>query len=93
VNDTADMFTTQNMNSTGVPTPLQPAALARVARAIALDVAGVRCTSRQRNTHSTESRQVRYPWHPRCGRSVTVYEALTKGGHPVCWREVDVVDE
>jgi len=29
------MFTTQNMNSTGVPTPLQPAALARVARAIA----------------------------------------------------------
>jgi hypothetical protein len=36
------MFTTQNMNSTGVPTPLQPAALARVARAIALDVAGVR---------------------------------------------------
>src|SRR5882762_4877492 len=42
------------------------------------------CTSRQRNTHSTESRQVRYPWHPWCGRSVTVYEALSKGGHRVC---------
>jgi hypothetical protein len=43
-----------------------------------------RCTSRQRNTHSTESRDVRYPWHPWCGRSVTVYEALTKGGHGIC---------
>jgi hypothetical protein len=47
--------------------------------------AGVqRCTSRQRNTHSTESRDVRYPWHPWFGRSVTVYEALTKGGHAIC---------
>ena len=43
-----------------------------------------RCTSRQRNTHSTELRQVRYPWHPWCGRSVTVYQALTKGGHAIC---------
>ena len=43
-----------------------------------------RCTSRQRNTHSTESRDVRYPWHPWFGRSVTVYEALTKGGHAIC---------
>ena len=41
------------------------------------------CTSRQRNTHSTESRDVRYPWHPWFGRSVTVYEALTKGGHAI----------
>ena len=45
----------------------------------------LRCTTRQRNTHNTESREVRYPWHPWCGRTVTVYEALTKGGHPVCW--------
>ena len=44
-----------------------------------------RCTTRQRNTHNTESREVRYPWHPWCGRTVTVYEALTKGGHAVCW--------
>ena len=43
-----------------------------------------RCTSRQRNTHRTELRQVRYPWHPWFGRSVTVYEALTKGGHVIC---------
>jgi hypothetical protein len=41
-------------------------------------------TSRQRNTHSTESREVRYPWHPWFGRSVTVYEALSKSGHRVC---------
>jgi len=46
--------------------------------------AGGNCTSRQRNTHSTELRQVRYPWHPWFGRSVTVYEALTKGGHAIC---------
>jgi hypothetical protein len=43
-----------------------------------------RCTSRQRNTHSTEPRQVRYPWHPWFGRSVTVYEALTKVGQAIC---------
>src|SRR4029453_1148885 len=53
------------------------------------DLAGGRCRSRQRNTHSTESREVRYPWHPWCGRSVTVYEALTKGGQPVCRGGVD----
>src|SRR5262245_8009581 len=41
-------------------------------------------TSRQRNTHSTELRQVRYRWHPWFGRTVTVYEALTKGGHALC---------
>src|SRR5207342_3338858 len=46
--------------------------------------AAPRCTSRQRNTHSTELRQVRYRWHPWFGRTVTVYEALTKGGHPLC---------
>src|SRR5687768_18024338 len=42
------------------------------------------CTTRQRNTHNTEFREVRYLWHPWFGRTVTVYEALTKGGHRVC---------
>jgi hypothetical protein len=56
----------------------------RAARGRALDEVGGRCTSRQRNTHSTEPRHVRYPWHPWFGRSVTVYEALTKGGHALC---------
>ena len=46
--------------------------------------AGRSCTSRQRNTHSTELRQVRYPWHPWFGQSVTVYEALAKGGSRIC---------
>ena len=40
--------------------------------------------NRQRNTHSTELRAVRYPWHPWFGRTVTVYEALTKGGYAIC---------
>jgi hypothetical protein len=42
-------------------------------------------TSRQPNTHSTESREVCYPWHPWFGRSVVVYERLVKKGHAVCW--------
>lgn len=42
------------------------------------------CTSRQRNTHSTEARAVHYPWHPWQGRTVVVYEAVTKGGSTVC---------
>ena len=62
----------------------QPAFVAPVTRAPALDVACDRCTSRQRNTHSTEAREVRYPWHPWFGRSVMVYEALTKGGDAIC---------
>src|SRR5215831_5339783 len=50
----------------------------------AQDAAGARCTSRQHNTHSIESRSVVYPWHPWCGRAVTVYEVLTRGGQAVC---------
>jgi hypothetical protein len=46
-------------------------------------------TTRQRNTHNTESREVRYPWHPWFGRMVTVYEAVTKGGHSLCRCGVD----
>ena len=40
--------------------------------------------SRQPNTHSTELREVRYPWHPWFGRTVAVYEMLVKQGHSVC---------
>jgi len=42
------------------------------------------CTSRQPNTHNTESREVCYPWHPWFGRSVVVYEVLVKYGQSVC---------
>jgi hypothetical protein len=40
--------------------------------------------SRQPNTHSTESREVCYPWHPWFGHAVVVYEVLVKQGHSVC---------
>jgi hypothetical protein len=40
-------------------------------------------TSRQPNTHNTESREVCYPWHPWFGRAVAVYEVLVKHGHSV----------
>src|SRR5438105_15859488 len=39
--------------------------------------------SRQPNTHSTELRELRYPWHPWFGRAVTIYEVLVKQGHSV----------
>ena len=32
-----------------------------------------RCTSQQRNTHSTESREIRYRWHPWFGLTVWVH--------------------
>jgi hypothetical protein len=34
---------------------------------------GGRCTSQQSNTHSTESREVLYPWHPWFGRAVWIF--------------------
>jgi len=46
----------------------------------ALDAAAVHCTSPQSTTHSTEKREVRYPWHPWCGQIVGVDERITKGG-------------
>src|SRR5438128_10435496 len=44
---------------------------------------GCRTRSRQPNTHSTELRELRYPWHPWFGRAVTIYEVLVKQGHSV----------
>src|SRR6267142_6478196 len=40
-------------------------------------------TSGQSNTHSTESREIRYPWHPWCGRSVWIHRKVVKGGRAV----------
>jgi hypothetical protein len=42
-----------------------------------------RDTSRQSNTHSTELREVRYPWHPWYGRLVSIHGALAKSGRAV----------
>ena len=47
------------------------------------DACGPHGTSRQRNTHNIESREVRYPWHPWHARAVAVHEALTKNGRGV----------
>jgi hypothetical protein len=40
-------------------------------------------TSRQSNTHSIESRVVRYPWHPWHGRTVWIYQSLKKQGEGI----------
>ena len=37
-------------------------------------------TSRQRNTHSIESREVCYTWHPWCGRIVAVHKTFARNG-------------
>ncbi len=47
------------------------------------DACGPRGTSRQRNTHNIESREVRYAWHPWHARAVAVHGALTKNGRGV----------
>jgi hypothetical protein len=47
------------------------------------DVSGPDLTSRQSNTHSTESRELLYPWHPWYGRSLWIHGALVKSGSVV----------
>ena len=44
---------------------------------------GARCTSQQSNTHSTESREVLYPWHPWFGRAVWIYARRMNHGRMV----------
>jgi hypothetical protein len=41
------------------------------------------CTSHQPNTHSTESREVLYPWHPWFGRAVWMYARRMNYGRMV----------
>ncbi len=48
------------------------------------DESGPHGTSRQRNTHNIESREVHYPWHPWHARTVAVHEAFTRNGRAVC---------
>ena len=45
--------------------------------------------SRQRNTHSIELREARYPWHPWHARTVAVHEAPIRNGRAVCRCGVD----
>jgi hypothetical protein len=53
------------------------------------DACDPRDTSRQSDTHSNESREVRYPWHPWHARAVAVHEAFTRNGRAVCRCGVD----
>jgi len=40
-------------------------------------------TNRRTNAHNTESRQLRYAWHPWFRRTVWIHGTLIKGGRPV----------
>jgi hypothetical protein len=46
-------------------------------------------TSRQRNTHNIESREVHYPWHPWHALTVAVHETFTRNGRAVCRCGID----
>jgi len=59
--------------------PIFPAACCRSVP----DGNGSDCTSRQLNTHITESRVVLYPWHPWHGRTVSVFNTVAKNGDEV----------
>jgi hypothetical protein len=61
-----------------VPLPCAPGRLCP-----RLNAYGTADTSRQSNTHSTESREIRYPWHSWCGRSVWIHRKVVKGGRIV----------
>jgi hypothetical protein len=49
-------------------------------------------TRSQSNTHSIESEEVRYPWHPWYGRRVWIHEDLDKNGEGIrrCRSESDL---
>jgi hypothetical protein len=52
----------------------------RARRRQARDGVCVGCRTRELNTHSTESREVLYPWHPWHRRHVWIREVRTSGG-------------
>src|SRR5205807_3479358 len=68
---------------------LPPAAKETRSDCLCLDGCAPRGTSRQRNTHNIELREVRYPWHTWHARTVAVHEALTRNGRAVCRCGVD----
>src|SRR5215217_4814226 len=53
--------------------------------------AGRNCTTRRRNAHGTEEREVLYPWHPWAGCLVHVHEVIekTSGAVARCHRSND----
>ncbi len=64
--------------------PWEPTVMCRqVFPATNLDGAERDCTSPQPNPHITETREVRYPWHPWYGEQVQIRESLIKGGQGI----------
>jgi hypothetical protein len=50
---------------------------------LATSATAIRGTTRQSNTHSIESREVRYPWHPWYGLTVWIYQTVEKAGEGI----------
>ena len=66
-----------------VPFPPTGLSAARASPSLTRDAFWIGDTSRQSNTHSTESRELLYPWHPWYGRSLWIHGALVKSGRVV----------
>lgn len=49
-------------------------------------------TTRRFDTHNTEIREVRYPWHPWYGRQVVVFDTVRKQGMPICRCSLEPAD-
>ena len=50
-----------------------------------------RCTTKQSNTHSTESREVLYRWHAWHGRPVWIHQAMVKNGVAIFHCELEQI--
>jgi hypothetical protein len=69
----------------GVAQPAGPPASSSPGRC----ACGPRGATQQRNTHNIESREVRYSWHPWCGRVVAVHQTFAKNGRVVSRCRID----
>jgi hypothetical protein len=69
--------------------PLPLAAKETKSDCLCPDGCAPRGTTRQRNSHNIESREVLYPWHPWHARTVTVHEAFTRNKRAVFQCGVD----
>jgi hypothetical protein len=52
-------------------------------------VACEHCTTRQLNTHSIDSRQIHYPWHPWQGQTVWIRRSSLRVGYAVFHRSLE----
>jgi hypothetical protein len=70
-----------------VPYPLGVTRNRRVL--LAIGAYEIRCTTKQPNTHNTESRKLLYPWHPWHGHSVWVHRTMVKNGIAIFFRSLE----